>query len=116
MSILFRCELNHQITSRYFQAYLNFFKAELDSKSIPALLEEYIFESRANFDGTSKADQPEMLNRFHDGLLHPHIHTGFGVEFGLPGIFAEGNFAIFLSLKLIRTVFSRARSNSSTWS
>ena len=80
---------------RYFQAYLNFFKAELDSKSIPVLLEEYIFESRANFVvvGGGKDDlhqQPEMLNRFHDGLLHPHIHTGFGVEFGLPGIFAEG--------------------------
>ena len=76
---------------RYFQAYLNFFKAELDSKSISALLEEYIFESSANFAGKDDHDQPEMLNRFHDGLLHPHIHTGFGVEFGLPGIFAEGN-------------------------
>ena len=74
---------------RYFQAYLNFFKAELDSKSIPTLLEEYIFDPRANFAG--KDNQPEMLNRFQDGLLHPHIHTGFGVEFGLPGIFAEGD-------------------------
>ncbi|KIM44058.1 hypothetical protein M413DRAFT_68435 [Hebeloma cylindrosporum] len=79
---------DHLGDERYFQAYLNFFKAELDSKSVPALLEEYIFESRANFAG--KDNQPEMLSRFHDGLLHPHIHTGFGVEFGLPGIFAEG--------------------------
>jgi Questin oxidase-like len=66
-------------------------------------LEEYIFESRANFAG--KDDQPEMLNRFHDGLLHPHIHTGFGVEFGLPGTFAEGNLLFFISLEFtIQTV------------
>jgi hypothetical protein len=69
-------------------------------------LEEYIFESHANFAG--KDDQPEMLNRFHDGLLHPHIHTGFGVEFGLPGIFAEGKFSVsghFQPSNLIPTLF-----------
>ena len=58
-------------------------------KSFSAILEEYIFAPEANFvQGTEK--QPEMLTRFIAGLLHPLIHTGFGVEFGLPGIFAEG--------------------------
>ena len=31
-----------------------------------------------------------MLIRFFAGLIHPLIHTGLGVEFGLPGTFAEG--------------------------
>ena len=31
-----------------------------------------------------------MLTRFFAGLLHPLIHTGLGVEFNLPGTFAEG--------------------------
>ncbi|KAF8202437.1 hypothetical protein BJ912DRAFT_944829 [Pholiota molesta] len=31
-----------------------------------------------------------MLDRFLAGLLHPMIHAGFGVEFSLPGTFAEG--------------------------
>lgn len=52
------------------------------------MLEEYIFSADANF--VSGAKHPEMLNRFMEGLLHPLIHTGFGVEFSLPGTFAEG--------------------------
>lgn len=32
-----------------------------------------------------------MLNRFLAGLLHPLIHTGYGAEFGLLGMVAEGN-------------------------
>ena len=74
---------------RYFKAYLDFFKVELDSKPVAALLEEYIFETPANFPSNEK--HPEMLNRFFQGLLHSQTHTGFGVEFGLPGIVAEGN-------------------------
>ncbi|KAH9482778.1 Baeyer-Villiger oxidase ptaJ [Psilocybe cubensis] len=74
---------------RYYQAYLEFFKGELQTKSISVMLEEYIFSTAANFvPGANK--QPEMLNRFMEGLLHPLIHTGFGVEFALPGTFAEG--------------------------
>jgi hypothetical protein len=82
--------------SRYFQAYLNYFKSEFDSKSVATLLEEYIFEPRANFAGNEK--RPEMINRFLEGLLHPQIHIGFGVEFGLPGIVAEGNILLLLPL------------------
>lgn len=32
----------------------------------------------------------QMANRFFSGLLHPFIHTGYGAEFGLLGMFAEG--------------------------
>jgi hypothetical protein len=31
-----------------------------------------------------------MLARFIGGGLHPLIHTGYGAEFGLLGISAEG--------------------------
>ncbi|OBZ73399.1 hypothetical protein A0H81_07066 [Grifola frondosa] len=31
-----------------------------------------------------------MLNRFLAGILHPLIHTGYGCEFGLLGMIAEG--------------------------
>ena len=67
---------------RYFKAYLDFFKAELDLKPVAALLEEYVFDTCANFPGNEK--HPEMLNCFLQGLLHSQIHTGFGIEFGLP--------------------------------
>lgn len=31
-----------------------------------------------------------MLNRFLMGVVHPIIHAGYGCEFGLPGMVAEG--------------------------
>lgn len=31
-----------------------------------------------------------MLNRFMAALLHPLIHTGYGVEFNIPGLVVEG--------------------------
>ncbi|KAF8804077.1 hypothetical protein BYT27DRAFT_7107925 [Phlegmacium glaucopus] len=74
---------------RYYQAYLEFFTAEVNVKSFDTILEEYIFAPKANFvEGPGK--QPQMLTRFFAGLIHPLIHTGLGIEFGLPGTFAEG--------------------------
>ncbi|PPQ77390.1 hypothetical protein CVT25_010972 [Psilocybe cyanescens] len=69
----------------YYQGYLEFFKGELEHKSISVMLEEYVFSADANFVSGAKT-HPEMLNRFLEGLLHPMIHTGFGVEFSLPGL------------------------------
>lgn len=40
------------------------------------------------------AQQPEMLNRFLEILLHPIIHVGYGAEFGIPGMIAEGEHRI----------------------
>ena len=55
------------------------------------VLEKYVFSREFNFDGKLKdEEQPRMLDRFVSGLLHPFIHTGYGYEFGLPGIVAEG--------------------------
>jgi hypothetical protein len=54
-------------------------------------LEGYVFDLKANFDSARSPDkQPEMLNRFFDGLVHPMIHAGYGFEFGLPGMVVEG--------------------------
>ncbi|KAF9555921.1 hypothetical protein CPC08DRAFT_711593 [Agrocybe pediades] len=83
--------IEHLGDENYYQAYMDFFKSELEQKDfkVEAVLEEYIFSAGANFvEGAAK--QPEMLNRFFDGLLHPMIHTGLGLEFGLPGTFIEG--------------------------
>ena len=74
---------------RYYQAYLEFFKAEVKVKSFDAILEEYIFAPKANFvDGAGK--QPRMFTRFFGGLFHSLAQTGLGIEFNLPGTFAEG--------------------------
>jgi hypothetical protein len=62
----------------------------LKEKSFAALLEEYVFGIGANVHASAEK-HPAILNRFLAGLLHPMIHTGFGVEFSLPGTFAEGN-------------------------
>ncbi len=50
------------------------------------VLEKYVFSEKFNFDKNRKGDdkpQSEML-------LHPMIHTGYGVKFGLKVILAEG--------------------------
>lgn len=47
-------------------------------------LEEFVFSSKYN------AGKMAMLSRFLAGLLHSMIHTGYGAEFNLPGIFIEG--------------------------
>ncbi|KDR73017.1 hypothetical protein GALMADRAFT_745407 [Galerina marginata CBS 339.88] len=80
---------DHLGDEKFYQGYLDFFKGELEHKAMDTLLEEYVFSGDANFIPGAK-HQPELLNRFFEGLLHPMIHTGFGVEFSLPGTFAEG--------------------------
>ncbi|KAF9015726.1 hypothetical protein BDQ17DRAFT_1386409 [Cyathus striatus] len=52
----------------YYNAYLKFFTSEVKAKGAATVLE----------------------NRFVEGLIHPLIHTGYGFEFGLPGLVAEG--------------------------
>lgn len=37
-------------------------------------------------------EQPEMVNRFMDGIIHSLIHVGNGIEFGVPGLVADGAF------------------------
>lgn len=52
-------------------------------------LEEYVFSAAANFG--NDGEHPAMLSRFMSGVIHPFIHIGYGAEFGLLGMSAEGN-------------------------
>jgi hypothetical protein len=50
-----------------------------------------VFSDKYNFNpGRDAASQPHMLSRFVDGIMHPLIHCGYGVEFGLKGMLSEG--------------------------
>ena len=54
------------------------------------MLEKYVMSKDANFVPGKNGKAPLMLSRFMAGLLHPYIHAGYGVEFGIPGLVAEG--------------------------
>ncbi|KAH9939658.1 uncharacterized protein BXZ73DRAFT_43383 [Epithele typhae] len=81
----------HLGDENFYAAYLKFFQKELIKNGPAVVLEEYIFSPQANIEPPEAGKEPmQMVNRFHSGLLHPMIHTGYGAEFGLPGMFAEG--------------------------
>jgi hypothetical protein len=104
---------------RYYQAYMDFFEASLKHDGISHTLEEFLFSPSANvgvkeglFD--EDAPQPHMLARFFSGVVHPVIHTGYGLEFGLPGMLAEGGHIpslVPLTSSSILTRLSRTCSN-----
>ncbi|KAK0475744.1 hypothetical protein IW261DRAFT_1340087 [Armillaria novae-zelandiae] len=82
---------SHLGDDKYFDAYMDFFKAKIQEKGTASVLEEFIFSDYANVDKTAgKSKQPALLNRLINGLVHPLIHTGYGLEFGLPGMVVEG--------------------------
>lgn len=81
---------------RYYHAYLDFFSHRLQTQGVASTLEEYLVGTAANL-GVDESPlvgtmQQMMLARFFAGIFHPLIHTGYGLEFGLPGIIAEGMF------------------------
>ncbi|KIK04430.1 hypothetical protein K443DRAFT_93183 [Laccaria amethystina LaAM-08-1] len=79
----------HLGDEKYYQAYISFFTEEVKAKGINAVLEEYVFATSANYV-LGHTEQPQMLGRLLDGVVHPLIHVGYGVEFGLPGMVIEG--------------------------
>ncbi|KAI1789889.1 hypothetical protein LXA43DRAFT_892066 [Ganoderma leucocontextum] len=81
----------HLGEEEYYKAYLKFFTNVLLEWGPAATFEKYIFSPWVNIE-TSQPGHPAMAmtNRFLSGLLHPLIHTGYGAEFGLMGMFAEG--------------------------
>ncbi|KAK0499862.1 hypothetical protein EDD18DRAFT_1152953 [Armillaria luteobubalina] len=81
----------HLGDEKFYGAYLSFFKEQLAGKGTASVLEEFVFSESTNIDAASKDNQqPGMLNRFWGSLVHPMIHTGNGLEFGIPGIVVEG--------------------------
>ena len=84
---------DHLGDEQYYQAYLVFFSDQLINRGVHKTLEDYIYSKGINFnDRTDGSRQPEMFGRFMSGLFHPLIHTGYGLEFGLLGVIAEGTY------------------------
>ncbi|KAJ7806036.1 hypothetical protein B0H14DRAFT_2877127 [Mycena olivaceomarginata] len=75
---------DHLGDEEYYQAYLYFFSDLVLKKPV------HVRARRANFDTNSHGQQPEMLNRLLAGILHPMLYVGYGLEFSLPGLVAEG--------------------------
>ena len=77
--------------ARFYQGYVSFFAQKASEKGIANTLEEFVFSEQYNFRKGEDADaQPELLSHFLQGLVHPMIHVGYGVEFGLKGMVVEG--------------------------
>ena len=82
---------------------MDFFASELGKKGFARTFGEYIFAPSANYPAGPRPEKngdPEMLARFISGFLHPLIHTGYGAEFGLLGLSAEGNYCFFVCIML----------------
>ena len=75
----------------FYQGYVTFFSKKISEKGTAGTLEEFVFSEKYNFQkGRDANTQPEMLTRMFDGLFHSLIHAGYGLEFGLKGMVAEG--------------------------
>ena len=75
----------------FYQGYVTFFSNQVSEKGAARTLEEFVFSEKYNFQkGRDANAQPEFLARLFDGIVHPLIHVGYGVEFGLKGMFVEG--------------------------
>ena len=72
---------------------MDFFKAQIAEKGVSKVLEDHVFSRSANYiEGRPQDKQPLMLTRLLASLVHPMIHAGYGLEFGLPGMVVEGEY------------------------
>ncbi|KAI0681969.1 hypothetical protein BC835DRAFT_1301004, partial [Cytidiella melzeri] len=82
---------DHLGDERYYQAYLAFCSAKLTEQlDGQHVLEKFVMSKDANITPGKDGRPPMMLSRFFSGFLHPMIHAGYGAEFDLPGLVAEG--------------------------
>jgi Questin oxidase-like len=88
---------DHLGDKKYYQSYLKFFSDELLTKGTSKTLETYLYSKQANFADEEGQKSPLMFARFIGGVFHPLIHVGYGLEFGLPGMVAEGEFYCVIS-------------------
>ncbi|KAK0526106.1 hypothetical protein OC835_005397 [Tilletia horrida] len=75
----------HLLELSYYWSYLAFFEDEIAQHGVPATLEHFLFDEQH-----ALASPAHMLLRLFGGALHPLIHIGYGLEFGIDGIVAEG--------------------------
>ncbi|KAF5372179.1 hypothetical protein D9758_005082 [Tetrapyrgos nigripes] len=83
---------DHLGDHKYYAGYLEYYEGVVREKSAAAALQECVFSPQANFPKikSGQAENPQMLDRFLGAIMHPMIHVGYGIEFGLPGLIAEG--------------------------
>ena len=74
--------------SRLWTDYMNFFEDIVKKDGISKTFETY-------------ALHPKMFPRLFGGTFHPIIHVGYGIEFQIPMILAEGNFSNFMYTNII---------------
>jgi len=75
----------------YYDSYLHYFHNVILEKGATAAIEEYVFARGANVDENGSDKSPrKMFNRLFARLYHPMIYIGYGLEFGIPGLVAEG--------------------------
>ena len=64
------------------------------STLLPAeVIDKYVFSSAYNYNANlspAAEQQPAMLDRFLAGVMHPLIHAGYGIEFGITQQIADG--------------------------
>lgn len=75
---------------RNYPAYLEFFHTEIDRLGGMETLDKYFLHPSANSGGKNNTKGPRMFIRMMVGVLHPFIHTGFGLEFKDRVMLAEG--------------------------
>lgn len=68
----------------HYWPFLEFWDQETRALGLGATLERYVLSDEANWGNN------RMLGRLIGGAVHPLIHVGYGAEFDLPGIMAEG--------------------------
>nr|UYO77221.1 oxidoreductase ptaJ like [Trichoderma oligosporum] len=74
--------LSRMVKIPEYKNFLVFFEQEIEAKGWKAVVNEYCFS------GTALAEA--VFAQLFEGLYHPIIHLGFGVEFDQPSIVAEG--------------------------
>lgn len=83
----------HLGDERYFKPYVDYFQPIVESMGPIAAIEKFVYTLDYNHRpklANGGKEQPDMLTRHMAAILHPLIQTGFGVEFGIPGLVAEG--------------------------
>ncbi|KAF2648479.1 hypothetical protein K491DRAFT_708672 [Lophiostoma macrostomum CBS 122681] len=65
-----------------YPSFLAFFEAQIEEKGWQEVVKEYVFGKTPNAE--------TIFSNLLEGLYHPLIHVGLGIEFAQPSIIAEG--------------------------
>lgn len=87
---------NHLDNASRYWPLLSFFDQEISKNGVRATLEKFVF--------SQVGEENHMIDRLVGGAVHPLIHIGYGVEFKIGGIVAEGESLLSRSLRVDRRV------------